>query len=100
MDGLVVDGLEVHTGCLAAKGHAQTVDYEATAMGNRDATADTGGPEIFTPLEHLKQHALGFLIELEQPNEFFENFVLARTLKLELDSVFGEELAQFHSRVS
>ena len=69
-------------------------------MRDRDSTANAGGTEIFAPLEHLEQHALGFLIELEQPDQFLENFVLARALKLELDSVFGEELAQFHSLLS
>src|SRR5215217_5543284 len=96
MNRLLVDCLEVHTVSLAAKGHAELVHHQRSAVWNRDAAADTGGSQVLSPLEHLEQHALGFLIEAQKADELAENVVFGGARNVQLDCVFAEELAQFH----
>ena len=81
---------------LAAERHAQLVHHERAAVRNRDAAADAGRAEVLAPLEHLEQHPLGLLVELEQADQLPQDVVLGRAVEVELDRVFGEELAQFH----
>src|SRR6266567_3105492 len=69
-------------------------------MGNRDPAADAGGSEILPALQHLEQHALGFLVELQEADELTEDVVFGRAIQVELDRVFAEELAEFHGLVS
>ena len=99
LDRLLVDRLEVEPLGFATERDAQPVHDQRPAMRNRNATANAGRAEVFASLEHLEQHALGLLIKLEEPDQLLEHFVLGRALKLELDGIFGKELAQFHSRV-
>ncbi len=100
IDGFVVNGSEVDALFLATEGHAQAVDDERAAMRDRDATANPGRSEILSPLQHLEQHPLGLFVELEQPDQFLQDLVLAGALQFQLDGVFRKKLSQFHSRVS
>ncbi len=68
MHGLVVDRLEVDARAGMAEGHPQPVHDQRAAMRDRDAPSDAGRSEVLPSLEHLEQHALGLLVEREQPN--------------------------------
>jgi hypothetical protein len=63
---------------LAAEGDAQLVHHERAAVGDGDAAADAGRAEVLAPLEHLEQHPLGLLVELEEPDQLLEDVVLGR----------------------
>ena len=93
---LLVDGAEVHALRLPSEGDAELVDDERAAVGNGDAPPDARGAEVLATLQHLEEHPLGLLVELEQPDHLLEDVVLARAFELQLDRVFREELAQFH----
>src|SRR5690349_849002 len=66
-------------------------------MGDRDAPADSRGAQVLTPLQHLVQHALGFLVEPEQPDQLPEEVVLGSAFEVQLDGVGREELDQSHA---
>ncbi|MNC90431.1 hypothetical protein D3C83_65300 [compost metagenome] len=65
-------------------------------MGDRDAAPDPGRPEILAALQHLEEHPLVLLAELQEGDQLAQDVVLGRGLKFELDGVFGEEFAEFH----
>jgi len=98
IDGLIVDGFEIDSRAAATKRAPQARDHERAAMGNRDMLSDAGRPQRLASLQHLEQHSLRLFIELEQPDQLFEHRVLRGALELELDGVFGKELAQAHFR--
>ena len=62
---LVVDGLEVDPFEPAAEGAAQPIHHQRAAVGDRDALPDARRSEGLAALEHLEQHPLGLLIEME-----------------------------------
>jgi hypothetical protein len=94
---LVVDGLEIETARLAAERDTEAVHHEGAAVRNRNAAADPGGAEVLSALEHLEEHPLGLVIELEEGDEFLEDLIFGGAFELELDGVFGEEFTEFHS---
>src|SRR5882762_7499809 len=63
---LVVDRLEVDPLESAAEGAAQAVYDEGAAVWDRDALAKPRRTQGLTTLQHLEQHPLGLLVEVEQ----------------------------------
>jgi hypothetical protein len=94
--GFLVDGLEVDALALPAERDAELVHDERPAVRDGDAAADPGGAEVLAPLEHLEEHPLALLVQLEERDQLLEHVVLRGPLQLERYGVFGEELAQFH----
>ncbi len=93
---LLVYRAKVEPVTLSPKCHLQLAHDERPAMGNRDCPANSGGAEVFAALEHLEEHALGLVIELEEPDELFKDLILGRSLELQLDRVLGKKLPQLH----
>src|SRR4029079_11582387 len=94
----LIDRLEVDAVRLAAERDAEPVHDERAAVGDRDAAADAGGTEILAPLQHLEQHSIRLLVQLQQRNQLFQDVVFRRTLEIELNRVLAEEFSQFHLR--
>ena len=65
-------------------------------MGNRDAPADPRRAEVLAALQHLEQHPIRLLVQLQQRNQLLQNLVFRGALEVELDRVFTEEFSQFH----
>ncbi len=92
-DGLLVNRLEIHAGGFAAESHAELVDHEGAAVGNRDPAPDASRAQVFAALEHLEEHSFGLLVQLQQTNQLAKDVVFRNAFELELDGIFGEELA-------
>ncbi len=45
-------------------------------MGDGDTSPDPRGAEVLPPLHRLEQHGRGLVVELEQPDQLFEDLVL------------------------
>lgn len=73
-----------------AKATPEFADYERPAVGNRNAATDACGAEVFSSLEHLEEHAFGFVVEPEKADELLEDLVLRVALELEPDGVPGK----------
>jgi hypothetical protein len=79
--GLSSMALKSTAGRLAAERDAELVDHERAAVRDGDAAADARRAEVLAALEHLEEHPLVLLAELEQPDEFLEDVVLGGALR-------------------
>ena len=96
MHRFLVDRLEIQTGFVPPESDAKAVDDQGAAVGNGDPPADSRGPEVLAPLEHLEQDALGFLIQMEETHQLLQSLVLCLRVEVEVDRVNGKEVSELH----
>jgi hypothetical protein len=60
---------------------------------DRDVLPDAGRAERLAALQHLDEQCVRLLVELEEADELLEDVVLDGALEVEVDRIFGNELA-------
>src|SRR5690606_36075786 len=96
VDGLLGERPEVQPGGRGAGGHAQAVGHQGSTVGNGDPFADPGGAQILSPLQHLVEDALGFLVEAEDADQLLQYLILRLPLQVELYNVFRKKFPKLH----
>ena len=91
-----IDGLVLHAFIPVTERKTEPADNERPTVWNGYASADTGRPQIFPPLDDPEQGAGRTLIHPQQSHQLGQDVVLRARAELKIDGVRAEEILEVH----